>query len=81
MVGDGPWTSPSELAEYVFCPRAFHYRRTRDDPGSEAAARGTSYHRRRLGSERRREEHPGMAWLAVAVGLATVALAVGVVVL
>jgi len=66
---DRRWVTPSDLAEYAFCPRALHYRKTRDDPGSEAAARGAAYHRRRLSAERRRDEHGRLAWAAVALGV------------
>jgi hypothetical protein len=72
---DRRWVTPSDLAEYAFCPRALHYRWTRDDPGSEPAARGTAYHRRRLSAERRRDEHGRLAWVAVALGAILVLVA------
>lgn len=77
-MGDGRrWVTPSDLAEYAFCPRALHYRWTRDDPGSEAAARGTAYHLRRLNAVRRRDEHGRLAWALVALGAILVLVAVG----
>jgi hypothetical protein len=77
-VGDRSWTTPSELAEFAFCPRALHYRRTRADPGSAAADAGTSYHAHRLGSERWRDEHGSVAWLALVAGLALIGTAAAV---
>jgi hypothetical protein len=74
---DRRWITPSDLAEYRFCPRALHYRWTRDDPGSEAAARGTAYHRRHLAAERRRDEYGRLAWVAVALGAILVLVAAG----
>lgn len=76
MADARPWVTPSDLAEYAFCPRALHYRRTRDDPGSKAATRGVAYHRRRLSSERRREALGGVPWVAVALGAVLVVVAV-----
>jgi CRISPR/Cas system-associated exonuclease Cas4 (RecB family) len=64
-----PWVSPSDLAEYAFCPRALHYRRTRLSPPSRSADAGEAFHRRRLSAVRWREEHPGLPWLAVAAGV------------
>ena len=72
------WTTPSELAEYTFCPRAQFYRRSSDPPSSDAAIAGEEYHRRHLSSERWRDEHSRVAWLAVAVGFALFAVAVAV---
>lgn len=74
-MGDRPWTTPTDLAEFAFCPRALHYRRTRTDPGSPAAESGSTYHARRLGSERWRDEHGSVAWLALVAGLVLLAVA------
>jgi hypothetical protein len=75
-VGPGrTWTTPSDLAEYAFCPRAHYYRKTREAPPTRSAEAGTAYHRRRLGSERWRAEHPGAAWIALLAGAALVAAA------
>jgi len=79
--GGGPWTTPSELAEYAFCPRAQHYRITQDAPASESAAAGTRYHQQRLGAERWRDEHRRLPWLAVVTGLLLLAIAATVLLL
>jgi len=76
VADDGRWVTPSDLAEYAFCPRALYYRRTRDAPDSEAADRGATYHRRRLSAERRRAEHGRLPWLALALGAALLLLGV-----
>ena len=81
MADQRPWTTPSALAEYVFCPRAHFYRLHGEAPGSVEAAAGATYHRRRLSSERWRDEHRRIPWLAVVVGLGFVAVAVLVTVL
>lgn len=75
------WTTPSELAEHTFCPRAQFYRRHSEAPPSEATNAGEAYHLRRLSSERWREEHSRAAWLTVAVGAGFLAIAVAVLVL
>ena len=77
MEREGPWTTPSDLAEYTFCPRAHYYRRQQEEPRTPAAAAGESYHRRRLSAERWRDEHPALLWLALAVGLVLLAVAAG----
>lgn len=76
MADARPWVTPSDLAEYTFCPRALHYRRTRDDPGSKAVVRGSTYHTRRLSTERWRETHGHLAWAVVALGVGLVVVAV-----
>jgi len=73
---DPRWTTPADLAEYAYCPRAHYYRRNGTAPETPAAAAGTAYHRRRLGSERWRDEHPGLPWAVVALGALLLALAV-----
>lgn len=84
MAGPGTWSSPSDLAEWAYCPRA-HFYRHRTPPGTTNAVvrarrrRGIVYHARALGAERRRAEHARAYALAVGLGLALVAL--GVVVL
>jgi CRISPR/Cas system-associated exonuclease Cas4 (RecB family) len=69
------WTTPSDLAEYTFCPRAHYFRRHGEAPSSPASEAGVAYHARQLGSERWREEHPLAPWLAVVVGVGLLALA------
>ncbi|HTT16729.1 MAG TPA: hypothetical protein VMH49_05180 [Thermoplasmata archaeon] len=77
MASPEPWTSPSDLAEQTFCPRAYRFRRSGPSPPTASADAGVRYHARRLGAERWRAEHPGLPWVAVVVGLSLLALAVG----
>lgn len=81
MTDEGLWTTPSDLAEYTFCPRAHFYRRHGEAPRSRAAASGDAYHRRHLSGERWRDEHRLAPWLAVAAGVGLLAIAVVVIVL
>ena len=81
MEGEPPWTTPSELAEYTFCPRAHFYRRQGNSPPSPAASSGVAYHQRRLASERWRDEHRSAPWLAVLAGAVLCVLALLVLVL
>jgi CRISPR/Cas system-associated exonuclease Cas4 (RecB family) len=75
-VGDRrDWTSPSDLAEFAFCPRAHYYRQRLEAPETPATAAGERDHERRLGAERWRDEHGALAWLAVVAGLALLGLA------
>ncbi|MGA8543237.1 MAG: hypothetical protein WB947_06865 [Thermoplasmata archaeon] len=73
MADPGPWVSATDLADYAFCPRA-HYYHDHPPPGGptrasqQRAASGTRYHGRVLGAERRREDHSGAYWAALAVG-------------
>jgi len=75
-----PWTTATDLAEYVYCPRALYYRRHGEPPPSRAAAAGAHYHRRQLQAERWRDEHPGLPWVVVAAGVALLFLALAVVI-
>jgi len=78
MADPGPWVTASDVAEYAFCPRA-HWYRTHPPPegttraAAERAAAGVRYHDRVLGAERRRAEHRGAYWAALAVGMALMA--------
>lgn len=76
MAGEGGWTTPSDLAEYAFCPRAHFYRQRYGTPPSPQLDDGLRYHRRQLRSERWRSEHPRIPWLAVLAGVALVAVAI-----
>lgn len=69
------WSTPSDLAEYAFCPRAHHYRLHGEAPTSRSAEAGETYHARRLSAERWRAEHRSAPWLAVLAGLVAIALA------
>ena len=79
MGTDDGWTSPSDIADYVYCPRS-HWYRHHPPPGapSHAAERsalvGVRYHRRELTAERHRAERGGTYWLVLLVG---VLLAIG----
>lgn len=75
MAGERSWTTPSDLAEYAFCPRAHFYRQLGPEPRSPPAEAGTSYHRRSLSSERWRDEHPWIPWLAIVAGVGVLTLA------
>jgi CRISPR/Cas system-associated exonuclease Cas4 (RecB family) len=70
-------TSPSELADYAFCPRAHWYRHhpPAGGPSPEALRRaeaGTRYHARTLRATRLRAERGPTYWLLVVVGAAAV---------
>jgi hypothetical protein len=80
---EAEWVSASDLAEQAYCPRAYWYRH---HPPSESAARaaerapgrsaGIAYHTRYLQGELRRETTGAYAlWLAAAIGLGLVVLA------
>jgi hypothetical protein len=75
VVDDRAWSTPSDLAEYAFCPRAHFYRHHADAPRSLRAEAGEAYHRRQLTAERWRATHPSVLWAAVVGGLALLALA------
>ncbi len=77
MARDEPWSSPSEIAEFVYCPRALHYRRTRAPPVDEPRlAAGARFHARELSGERRRAEHGLLLWAALLAAGAVAALGV-----
>ena len=63
------WTTPSELAEYVYCPRAHYYRRTYgSSPPNPDSVAGERYHARALGGEFARAGHGTIYWAVVAAG-------------
>ena len=78
-MGDpGAWTSASDLADYAYCPRSLWYHDHPPDAGPSRAARrraesGQRYHARELTGERRRAEHGGAYWAALAVGVVLLA--------
>lgn len=81
MARDDGWTSPSELADYAYCPRSHWYGQHPPNAGSSAAASdrsdaGVRYHRRVLTAERRRAERGGAYWAGVVLGAGLVALGV-----
>jgi hypothetical protein len=74
MEADGGWTSPSELADYAYCPRSCWYRRHPPAGGASVASAdrrraGERYHRVVLGAERRRAERGPAYWAAAVLGL------------
>ncbi len=65
------WTTPSDLAEYAYCPRAHAYRQQHGPPPASAGSvAGTDYHERSLVAERRRADHPVALWLVALTGAA-----------
>ena len=75
MARDDAWTSPSDLADYAYCPRAhwYHHHPPSGGPRRSSQERsrfGTRYHRRVLRAEERRERHGGAYWIAFLLGIA-----------
>lgn len=69
----GRWTTPSELAEYAFCPRAHWYRNHPpaggpSGDGVRRAEAGERYHARTLRATRLHAERGASYWLLVVVG-------------
>jgi len=79
MGGDDGWTSPSEIADYVYCPRS-HWYRHHPPPGGPSrvaerrAVAGTRYHDRVLTAERHRAERGAAYWAVLLVGVALAAV-------
>jgi hypothetical protein len=74
MAPDEAWTSPSELADYAYCPRSHWYRNHPPAVGPSAASearsqRGVRLHERRLGAERRRAERGRAYWVGLLIGV------------
>jgi len=73
MDSDDGWTSPSDLADYAYCPRS-HWYRTHPPPGGPrpesraSATAGVRYHDRVLSGERHRAERGGAYWGVLLVG-------------
>ncbi len=81
MGPDERWTSASDLAEYVYCPRSHWYRHhpLADGPSRSSERStlvGVRYHNRILTAERHRAERGGTYWGVLLLGLALVALGV-----
>lgn len=71
------YTTPSDLAEYAYCPRAREYRRTfGDPPPSVPAVQGIAFHARELRAVRRRHDRAGLYVLGAAAGAALLLLGV-----
>jgi hypothetical protein len=77
MEHEGAWTSPSELADYAYCPRS-HWYHHHPPPGgpapaaTERARAGVRYHDHILTAERRRAERGVAYWFGVLAGLGLV---------
>lgn len=72
---DEGWTSPSDLADYTYCPRSHFYRHHPPPEGPTRSSQlsslnGVRYHRRVLTAERQRDERGGWYWGVLLVGLA-----------
>ncbi|MGD0250796.1 MAG: hypothetical protein ABSB97_07945 [Thermoplasmata archaeon] len=81
MDPDALWTSPSELADYAYCPRSHWYRRHSPSSGPSASSTersraGVRYHRRVLTAERRRAERGAAYWAGILLGVVLVAVGV-----
>jgi len=81
MGPDESWSSPSDLADFVYCPRSHWYRHHPPSDGPNRASQrsalgGVRYHDRVLTAERHRAERGGTYWGALLLGLALVALGV-----
>jgi CRISPR/Cas system-associated exonuclease Cas4 (RecB family) len=77
MEHDGSWTSPSDLADYAYCPRSYWYRHHPPAEGPAPAAivrarAGVRYHHRTLTAERRRAEWGTAYWVGVLAGIGLV---------
>ena len=75
MASDDGWTTPSDLADYAYCPRSHWYRHHPPpggpSPGAEERAReGVRYHWRELTAERHRAERGAAYWGALLLGVA-----------
>jgi hypothetical protein len=68
------WASASDLADYAYCPRSHWYHDHPPEGGPSRATRdrseaGQRFHAHELSGERRRAEHGGAYWGALALGL------------
>jgi CRISPR/Cas system-associated exonuclease Cas4 (RecB family) len=77
MDPEARWTSPSELADYAYCPRSHWYRGHPPSRGpsvlsTERSRAGVRYHRRVLTAERRRAERGTVYWAGILAGVALV---------
>jgi hypothetical protein len=78
MDSDGSWTTPSDLADYAYCPRSHFYRHHPPPEGPSRASQrsavgGVRYHRRVLTAERHRDERGGTYLGVFLLGLALAA--------
>ena len=73
MERDESWTTPSDLADYAYCPRSHWYRhhppeRRPSVASQESALHGVRYHGRVLTGERHRAERGAAYWAVLLVG-------------
>ncbi len=69
------WSSPSDLAEYAYCPRARYFRqRCGEPPATDAARAGEAFHERVLKGTRRRADHGRLYWALALIGAALAAV-------
>lgn len=74
MEPDAGWSSPSDLADYAYCPRS-HWYRHHPPPGGpsrsaqERARGGVRYHDRVLTAERHRAERGPAYWAILFTGV------------
>jgi len=79
MGADDGWTTPSDLADYAYCPRS-HWYRHHPPPGGpssgsqRSALGGVRYHDRVLTAERHRAERGAAYWVVLLLGVALMAL-------
>ena len=81
MEPDRGWTSPSDLADYAYCPRSHWYRHHPPARGPTAYSSvrreaGEEYHSRALTAERRRAERGSAYWIGLLVGILLVVIGV-----
>lgn len=79
MGSDERWTSASDLADYVYCPRSHWYRHHPPAEGptrssQRSALDGVRYHDRVLTAARHRAERGGTSWGVLLLGVALAAL-------
>lgn len=73
MATDDGWTSPSDLADYVYCPRSHWYRNHSPPEGPSRSSQrnaleGLRSHDRILVAEQRRDERGGAYWAVLLAG-------------
>lgn len=81
MAGAEEWTSPSDLADYAYCPRSHWYRHHPPERGPTRFAvrhssAGERYHERHLTAERHRAERGPAYWVVLLVGVLLVVVGV-----
>lgn len=75
MGADDGWTTPTDLADYTYCPRSHWYRHHPpaggpSRPSQRRALVGVRYHDRVLAAERHRAERGAAYWAVLLLGVA-----------